>query len=142
AVRAYRYARFRRRAEAERVGPERTPGVEKRGTLHDVGQFADVPRPRVRHECLPRARRPVGSGQAVSLADTLEGVLGQQPDVVGPSTKRRHLHGEDPQPVEEVRAERSPADGRLEIAVSGGDDAYVGTPGGHGTHAAHRSILA
>src|SRR5262245_14759472 len=106
-----------------------------------MGELADVSRPRVGHERLPRARRPAGPREAVSPEDTLEGVLGEEPDILGPPAKGRHLHGEDPQPVEEVRAEFSLTDGRLEIAVGGGDDADVDAPGGDGAQAAYRAIL-
>ena len=52
-------------------------------------------------------------------------MLDQHRQILEPLAQRRHLHGKDVQPVEQVLAEAAGADRRVEVPMRGRDDAHV-----------------
>ena len=96
------------------------------GALDDVAQFADVARPMVAQQFVPRRRRR-RRGCACSSwpLKWRKKVLGQEDDVVAALAQGRRAKLNDIEAVEQIFAEIVLADGFDDVAVGGGDEADV-----------------
>src|SRR5438552_3349644 len=111
------------------------------GPLDHVLELPHIARPGIPDESV-QALRSDGLDALLEPATQLrEEVLGEQRDVLGALAQRRHAHGEDGQPVEEIASERAPLDLGLEVLVGGGDEADVDVDGPVGAHRGHLLLL-
>ncbi len=110
------------------LAASRRPTGEDHGPLDGVAQLAEVARPGVRDDGLAR----LGAKPLDLLADLpsekRQQVLGQL-DAVGPFPQRRARSARHVEPEQEVVAKFARGDGRIEIAVGGGDQPHVGRAG-------------
>jgi hypothetical protein len=98
-------------------------GGENNGTLQDMGQFANISRPRVLLKGVERARREAPAGRVSTEAH--EQMAGERWKVVEPFAQRRDLERKDGEAVVEVKTEGAVDDTLLKVAMRGGDDADV-----------------
>src|SRR5207245_3003770 len=120
----------RRRGRARRVEREVLVGDEATftqdgGPLEHVAQLAHVARPVVRDQRGLRLFGQAGGGTDERACEVLQEGVGEQGDVALPFAQRWDPDLEHVQPVIEVLAELSTLDRLPEVAVGGGDDAYV-----------------
>src|SRR5580658_3876178 len=95
------------------------------GTLDDVLQFAYVSRPRIGLKRFEGLLADAANGLTRFTRVAMNKVFNQQRNVLFSFSKSRNLDGENVQAVIEIAAKRSGADGGLQGAVGGGDDANV-----------------
>ena len=95
------------------------------GTLDRVGELAHVTRPAVALQPRQRLGREAREGLAVLGRALAQEVLRQHRDVLGALAERRHAHGHDVEPIEQIVAELPLAHGAREVAVGRGDQADV-----------------
>jgi hypothetical protein len=101
-------------------------GLREEGhALHHVGQFPDVPGPRVREERLARVRRQGAWAQTVLRAGPRQEALGEIEHVRAAIAQGRDPQGDDRQPVVEVLAKAALAHRATEVLVGGRHDPDV-----------------
>ena len=77
------------------------------GALGHILQLTNIARPVVRLEQRDRLVGNAADRQTIALADHLQKVLEQEPDIVGARAQRRHHEMHDVQPVVQIFAELS-----------------------------------
>src|SRR4029078_6450680 len=107
------------------VWKNRGRSFQGHSALHRVSEPAEVPGPRVLSE-EPHGR----SGNARDWFSHLLGkprdeVFGEQRNVILTLAERRHPHRDHVDAIEEVLAERALRDHLCEVAIGGGENAYV-----------------
>src|SRR5262249_10687292 len=100
-------------------------GAQDHGSLDDVLQLADVPRPIVGLQQVERLLVDGPERLAGLSAVALNEVFDQHQDVFPPLSERRHLDREYIEPIEQVRAEAPICHRRFQVTIRGGDDADV-----------------
>ena len=116
-VERHNRARSRAHRHREMFHPDRPAASQPGQLLHDVPQLADVARPAVANEGDTRV-----IGERQRLLRSLEKVLGQRPDILGPLPERRHVKVDDAQATQVF----TKLAGRNEVGqVGGGDDTDV-----------------
>ena len=115
--------------------------AQKRHAFHQVGQFADVPRPRVCEEGLLRRRADPAARQAVVLTRASEIVLGQLQHVAAPIAQRRQTQGHRRHPMVEIGPETLLLHRRRQILVRGAEDPDVHRLRSRAAEAPHLPLL-
>ena len=95
------------------------------GTVDDVPQLANVPRPTVVQQTLPRAVVNPQLGASVEPAKVVEEIVQQQFQIRATITQWWNLQLEDSQPVVEILAKTPLPDKLLQISVRGRDHADI-----------------
>ena len=118
-------------AEAGAVGHDDGVGADavvlrqQHGAVQGVFEFADIARPGRAEEGLAgvlgeRARR-----QAVGLRIFCDEVIGERDDVTGTFAQWRQFEVHDVEAEQQILAEAAVANGIVEVAIGGGDDADI-----------------
>src|SRR5262245_24092466 len=112
---------------SERLGRiEGRAAPENRGTLDRVFELADIARPIVGDGAIEKRGRDSLKRLAQLAGDLCKEVADERRDVLAPLAQRRDRHRKDVEPIEEVGAEGTRADLRLQIAIRAGDHTHVG----------------
>src|SRR5438445_615160 len=107
------------------VHPDALAGGQRHRALHAVLQLADVPRPGVGEQPLRHRRREAAHRLRHLPGVVADEALREKQDVASAHAQRRQLDADDVQAEVEILAQAALLDGRLEVAVGGGDDAHV-----------------
>ena len=99
--------------------------AQNRGALEDIVQFADVARPGVREQRVPRIVVETGRRAAHGLPEIHEESLGKQRDVADALTQGRQRNVEDLEAIEQIFAERAAGHRLAQVAIARRDDAHV-----------------
>src|SRR5580698_3205760 len=97
--------------------------------LEHALQLANVSRPGVGAQLLEGFRGDLAHFPPQLATETKQIVTHEHQEIVPALAQRGEMDGEDGQPVVQVRAELLLYDSRLEIPVTGGDDAHIGVDG-------------
>ena len=108
-------------------------------TLDGVLQLADVARPIVRQDPVPRVVGEAGNALPVLRRITSQELLGQQLNVIGALAKRRQIDLHDGKSIIQVLAQLTFAERLLQIPVRCSDDANVDRDLLLASEAAHRA---
>src|SRR5262249_15318859 len=100
---------------------------QDKGAFHHVPQLADVARRGILHQPLHRRTTDPLEVLADLLRELFHQEVDEQRDVVSPFAERREPDGEDVEAVEEVLAEGFFLNLLEQVAIGGGNDAYVDT---------------
>src|SRR5882762_11337475 len=93
--------------------------------LDNVGEFANVARPPVRAQRVPRARSEMFCRESVVLTRAHEEMLGEDRNVFTPVAKGRQAQRHDGEPMIKIFAESTGMNRRDEILVRRGHDRYI-----------------
>ena len=111
------------------------------GTLQYILQLSNIPRPVIPREGFHRGFRNLVDCPAHPLRMFLNEVAGEQRYVFAALPKRRHAQRKDVEPVVQICAKLVLVNHSLQVAVSGGYEAYVGPDRARPAHSLEFLIL-
>ena len=106
-------------------GPQRGTGRKDHRTLHEVFEFANIPRPPPVYECLHGFGRDGFDPLAHALGVSAKEIAHQKRDILAALPKRRKGDGKNPQAIVQITAKLPGGNHLGEITVGGGDKADV-----------------
>src|SRR2546430_11456982 len=115
----------RRGLDPKRRERQATAWRQNYGALDHVLQLADVSRPRMVTERLPRLARDHIDAAIQAAGKLADEVIDERVDVLRPLTEGRYRDREDVQAVVQIVTEAAPFDHPGEVAVRGGDQTDV-----------------
>src|SRR2546428_100258 len=115
--------------------------AQRHGTLHDVFQLADVPRPLVTTKQLERARGEFSPREATVGGDAVQEMVHKGRNVFFAIPQGWQINGDDVDAVEKIFAERTFSDEPAQTAVCRRDDTHVHANGVLPTHRAELALL-
>src|SRR2546427_4266023 len=117
------------RNEGEMVARDQAAVTEQDRTLNRIAQLADVSWPRIGEQPFAPVPGDPGGGATHRFPQLLEEGFRQRQNVLWSLAQGRDVDLEHVESVVEVLAKHLPRDARRQVAVGGGDDAYVGLEG-------------